>query len=968
MANAVREDVIRITWDVAPFPDVTSRINTVTGTAQKAASSVSGIGKSFSGVGNSAVSAASKTSRLASGIKSLPTKVATTLASGVKGLGKALAGISMSIFNKIKAGFSKIGAAIKALPTKLLEKLKDTLKKVGEAAAGALKKMAAFSAKTALAGVAALGTGFVALTKASVEAGSSLEQNIGGIQKLLGTDGAKSVEEYAKAQGTTVDKVKSKYKELSAVESSVMQNAKDAYKTAGLSANDYMAEVTSFAASLKQTLNPADAAKAANTALIDMANNANKMGTDLSSIQNAYQGFSKQNYTMLDNLKLGYGGTKQEMQRLITDASKMTAEQKKLGVTVDANSMSFGNIVNAIHVMQGQMGILGTTEKEATTTFEGSQGMMKAAWQNLLGDMALGEQGVNSLGNDFSNLGTSVGYFLQNLSRMVGNVTKAIPQFISSFSAMVPDVMKEFSPIIDDVISMIPEAVPAVIDAAGSVINAVLTSLTKNLPKIAKAVMDAIPQILTGIQTALPQIASAGLKVVQYLVNGAVQNLPQVLQIGMEAIQYIVQAVQQNLPQIITAGLIIVQYLIVGILQELPTIIVMGVQALTYMIQGITQMLPQLAPVMAQSVQMMIQGLAATLPALGQAGLQLIQYLGQSIEAGIPVVAAEAPKAIYEFVKNFVANLPTILKTIGEGIVWVIENIGPIILDGIKSIGKGVVDGVKSWFKGSDATEEAAKTGESAGKAVAASAQEAVSSTQIKLPKIDTSSLTATSVSASPSISISTSGAQTAVKSVKATLDGADMSQSGQKMMTTLTNGIKAGTQGLSQAVQSITDSLKTAFGSVSLYDSGANLGQGFLNGLLSKEGAILSEARRLATSVSATVNKSLDIHSPSKVAQKSGQFYGTGLAKGLTKSQGEVARASVDVANVVRGTADPSSGGTYATTNNSSTTNNSYAPVFTLNMNGASATRGNEMKMRKWLREEMAAMFADLGNSAVMG
>lgn len=249
--------------------------------------------------------------------------------------------------------------------------------------------------------IAAAGIG-AAFSKALGE-GAALEQSLGGVETLF-KESADTVKQYAA----------------------------EAYKTAGASSNDYMEQVTSFSASLLQSLggDTAKAAEYANRALVDMSDNANKMGTDIGSIQWAYQGFAKANYTMLDNLKLGYGGTKEEMARLIKDASEMTDIQEKLGITVDSSSMSFGNVVNAISVMQESLGIAGTTSKEAATTISGSLASMKAAFSNVLGGLTLGQDITPAL----NGLADTVTTFLfGNLLPAVGNIFKGIPSAISTF-------------------------------------------------------------------------------------------------------------------------------------------------------------------------------------------------------------------------------------------------------------------------------------------------------------------------------------------------------------------------------------------------------------------------------------------------------------------------------------------------------------------------------------------------------
>ena len=234
--------------------------------------------------------------------------------------------------------------------TKINEKgFNDGISKLGSLGKSGLSIVS----KAMTGAIAAVGTGAAAIIKSSLGVVANMEQQVGGVETLF-KDSANTV----------------------------IANANKAYKTAGMSANNYMETVTSFSASLLQSLggDTAKAASYADRAIVDMSDNANKMGTNMRDIQNAYQGFAKQNYTMLDNLKLGYGGTQEEMKRLISDASKMTDVQKELGVTVDASSLSFGNIVNAISVVQKQMGITGTTSKEAATTIEGSVNSAKYAY------------------------------------------------------------------------------------------------------------------------------------------------------------------------------------------------------------------------------------------------------------------------------------------------------------------------------------------------------------------------------------------------------------------------------------------------------------------------------------------------------------------------------------------------------------------------------------------------------------
>ena len=265
--------------------------------------------------------------------------------------------------------------------------------------------------------IAAVGTGAAAIIKSSLGVVANMEQQVGGVETLF-KDSANTV----------------------------IANANKAYKTAGMSANNYMETVTSFSASLLQSLggDTAKAASYADRAIVDMSDNANKMGTNMRDIQNAYQGFAKQNYTMLDNLKLGYGGTQEEMKRLISDASKMTDVQKELGVTVDASSLSFGNIVNAISVVQKQMGITGTTSKEAATTIEGSVNSAKAAWENF-------EAGVISANNLVDTFWTAAKNILNNLGQMIPRLGKTGMDVVESLSGKIGDAVPQLKGFTDSV-------------------------------------------------------------------------------------------------------------------------------------------------------------------------------------------------------------------------------------------------------------------------------------------------------------------------------------------------------------------------------------------------------------------------------------------------------------------------------------------------------------------------------------
>ena len=367
------------------------------------------------------------------------------------------------IENKAKKSFEDVGKSVDDDSNKLSK-------------FGSVAKSAVHGATAVVKGVGvAVGltsTAVAGLVKQSVDAYSSYQQLVGGVNTLFGA-GDKSLEEYAESVGKTVDEVEDKYNSLMRAQSTVMKNAAKAYTTAGLSANAYMEQITGFSASLVQSLggDTEKAAEVGNRAIIDMSDNANKMGTSMEMIQNAYQGFAKQNYTMLDNLKLGYGGTKEEMQRLISDAAKMTDIQSDLNLTVEDGSLDFGNIINAISVMQTSLGIAGTTHEEAARTIEGSTNAMKAAWENLLVGVA----------DDQADFDTLVNQFVDSVSTWSKNI---MPRIEIALKGATQLIAKLLPPIMEKIPGLLTELAPQLIQAGTDIITELLLGIAKGLPDL----------------------------------------------------------------------------------------------------------------------------------------------------------------------------------------------------------------------------------------------------------------------------------------------------------------------------------------------------------------------------------------------------------------------------------------------------------------------------------------------------
>ena len=502
-----------------------------------------------------------------------------------KGLEKEINGIG----SKVKSGFGKIGSIAGAALTGVT------------AAVG--------GAATALAG---LGT-------ASVNSYADLEQNIGGIETLF--------------KGSA-DKV--------------IKNAENAYKTAGMSANQYMETVTGFSASLLQSLggDTEKAADVADMALTDMADNANKMGTSMESIQWAYQGFAKQNYTMLDNLKLGYGGTKEEMQRLLADAQKLT------GVKYDISNLS--DVYNAIHAIQQNLGITGTTAKEAASTITGSVSSMKAAFNNFL-----------------NGTGT--------INQLVDTGITAIQNIVNAAGKLVPDLIQSVAKATPQIVDSIVSSAPAILSSIGQVLMSLIQSLLSYMPQILNVAIQLIQSFINGIITMLPQIIQMGIQLVVQLITGIAQMLPQLIPQAVNAIITMSEGLLDNIDQIVDAGIQLIMGLADGLINAIPILI---------------DKIPTI-------IEKLIDAFIRNYPKMAQAGQNLISKLASGVLQAVPKCYQAAGKvfsAIWEGIKQLPGMLLGVGKNIVQGLWDGISGATGWLWDKISGFCGGIVNKVKGFF------------------------------------------------------------------------------------------------------------------------------------------------------------------------------------------------------------------------------------------------------------------------------
>lgn len=508
----------------------------------------------------------------------------------------------------------------------------------------------------------------VNLGKTALSSVGALEQNVGGVETLF---------------GDTAD--------------AVIAAADRAYQTAGMSANDYMSTVTSFSASLLQSLggNTEEAAKVADMAIIDMADNANKMGTSMDMIQNAYQGFAKQNYTMLDNLKLGYGGTKTEMERLLADAQKLT------GVKYDINNLN--DVYQAIHVIQEEMGITGTTAKEASETLEGSMAAAKAAWDNFMngsGDAdQLADAFATAADNIVKNLAEIIPRFAETLPALAGAIVSQIPGLAA---AIVPAVLSAGQSILEQA----RDAVTAFdfVAAAEDVVQKITDFISSDgLGSFLGCLVDIFTGIVNGISSMLPVLLPALVELIAYTVTTLIDQLPALLECALQLIIGLADGLLAALPVLIAALPEIINSVVSFLVAAVPQILQAGVTLLLALVDALPTVIDALIAALPQIIESTVSTLTAAVPQILQAGITLLLALIEAIPVIVPQIVAALPQIITAIINGLIAAGPQVLASAQE--VWgqitaavpqLIADIGAAVPEIINGIVNGLAAGASA--------------------------------------------------------------------------------------------------------------------------------------------------------------------------------------------------------------------------------------------------------------------------------
>jgi phage-related protein len=500
--------------------------------------------------------------------------------------------------------------------------------------------------------IAAAGIG--EFIKSAVSEGADYEQAVGGMQTL--------------------------YKENA---DTMIKYANEAYKSAQISANEYMETATQFSASLLSSLggDTEQAAEAANSAIIDMADNANKMGTSMESIQDAYRGFAKSNYTMLDNLSLGYGGTKTEMERLLSDAQKIT------GVKYDISNLS--DVYSAIHVIQTELGITGTSALEAGTTVSGAVNMMKSAWSNLLAQLSSSEGG--DVTGAMKNLVTSI--FGDGTETNLGVLGTVIPSILNVVKGIGPALITALTASLQSIARMLGDNG---IESA----MAYVTGLMSKATELMSSGAEMITNVMAGISQKLPAMLASAATIAQNFLSGITTNLPAMLDAGIQMITALVNGILQNLPAFIIGVNNIFITFTSFFMQNLPTIIAKGGELVLNLVTGIVNNLPQIAAAVGQMIGKFVATIVKNLPQILQQGITMSGKVAAGLIQALPKIVSAVATLVRNIISGFIhgTDWESVGRNIIEGVVNGLKAAGSMLWDAITDIARGAFEAVKDFF------------------------------------------------------------------------------------------------------------------------------------------------------------------------------------------------------------------------------------------------------------------------------
>ena len=759
---------------------------------------------------------------------------------------------------------------------------------------GAIKKSVGVAAKVGAAAVAAATTAVAAIVKKSVDSYAEYQQMVGGVQKLYGNMGM-SLEEYAKSVNKSTDEVKTKWENLDKAQKLVLENARNAYKTAGMSANDYMQTATTFSASLIRSLkgDTVEAAKVTDIAMRSISDNFNTFGGDIGMIQSAYMGFAKQNYMMLDNLKLGYGGTKTEMERLIKDANEYA---KSLGLASDLSIDSFADIVKAIDLIQQKQQIAGTTAREASTTIEGSFLTLQAAWENLLTGFADPEADVSKLVKNVIDAAATYGSdMLPAITQALDGIGQAINTMLPEMISAIPKLFKNVAmPMIQTgtelvgnigkgILNAIPELIDTFVVLVPNILGALRDAFNGGGSDMSGAfggIVDSLIHAFDSLKGYIPMLIGLGTDMVTKLGEGLVQGIPTFLQNALPMILSFTEFLRTNAGLLVDAGLNFITNFAQGIINSLPTLIEYIPQIITNIAGIINDNAPKVLMTGANIIMNLAKGIIDNIPVL-------VANLPQILQAIWSVFLAfnwiNLGKTIITFITNGVTSLattiPTALKDIGsKAVEWLgtmqwstlgadiidliligIESLGSMIPTALMNIGNLAITTFKSinWF--------------SVGKSAISLIVTAVTSVGKPL---------------SSSVYLAGRRAIQAFRKV-------DWKGVGKAAITMLVGAVKGAGSLIPNALKAAGKAAFNAFKSINWLSLGKNVVTGVVRGITGAAGKIATAAKEAAKNALKKAKNFLGIKSPSRVFRDQvGKNIALGMALGISRNEDSVINA----------------------------------------------------------------------------
>lgn len=956
---------------------------------------------------NVADGAIKSVNKLKSGIQAIKKVKLKDVVDGIdKGLGKAVVSAKQLVSSlknkaaeKLKSSLSGASGEAKKIKSEV-DKGKSAIKEASKEADGLKSKFAG------IGGAIAKGVGGLAIGAAGAAGGlivsvvksfGELEQNLGGAEAVFQNLG-NSIKEMTTTQQT----LNASTGQMEATTTSLATLSENAYKTMGISQSDYLATANKMGALFQGSgLEQQRSLDLTTQAMQRAADMASVMGIDQASAMEAVTGAAKGNYEMMDNLGVAMNATTLEAY----------AVSKGINKAWDSMSNAEKAELSMEYFFERTSQYAGNFEREATETISGSFGLLKASAQSFVAGLGNADADIQNLTNNMVEAFQAV---VKNVTPILENLVEALPKVAESLlqavGELLPTLLTSFTQLFDQVLKvmldLIPQIIPALVqallqivdtivdciplvaDAALQLVNGLVGGIGEALPELIPAFIEAILGVVEVIIDQLPEFINAAIQLVQGLAEGLLNAMPVLIEKVPVLIEGLMTALSMALPQLLTAGFQIITMLVLGIIQMLPQLLQMGLNLILYLAQSIMSMLPQLVMLGMQLLMQLIMGIYQALPQLYTAAIQVVVGFIQQYAQMAPQLIATGLALLGNIVAGILQALPQILgaawqvaQTMWDTLAQVdwlqlgLDLISALvggIWEGIKSAGSGIWQGIKGMFTGEGGDAQAAgantatsySSGIKSGSGGISAAASSIATTAESSMKFDASALglqatTDFSTGMTSGLSLATAnmeGLETDFTAI-ANSTNTDVTTQFTTMGTNMQTETKTGTNG----VMSTVDGMKSQLNAVDLSSTGRRIMQGLNKGMQSMRSTLMATAKGIATEISSTMNNALEIHSPSRVTQETGEFVDKGIIRGMKNYMPDVAATSYSVAETIAGNVGYADTAPMQTSSNSATTTNNYSPSFTVNLVGASANDDNKKKVKNWIKETLKEVFEDM-------